>query len=292
MANKIGLAFLPRKPAVQTISDYVEQINKYLPEAKILIAMGERPDEEMDILHKNPAISILHTTKEQLDIVAGGYCLLAAARALELDWLFFNTGLLRYDAETFAKTVEAMLKYRNIEHLVFGVPSILRPNKASVSELEALDIPSVRYRCLIDMLINYAFAKTLGEEFTNLNAGMFGVRRDAIKYLLSAVNYEDSSLLCPQLIWYLKKDDNFCIKSVPVGTIHLKGLKFGLEKAARELVIIQKMLQDVGKPISPRVLASDFFAERENWNRWVTAKDQEWFFECVIPRWEKYRKHK
>lgn len=288
--KKWGLALLPRKPSLVEVNNYVEDIGKAFPDAKILIATGERQQEDTNVLHANPRVSILHTTKERLDIVAGGYCLMAAARALELERVFFNTGMLRYDATTFTDFIKTANPSAD---LVFGVPPILQPDKANREELSVLDKKPVRCRLLVDLFLNYAFTSALDMEFTNLNAGMFGVKRAAIKYLLSVSNYDDSSLLCSQMCWHLKRsDDEFMIRSVPCKRIRLDDLGFSLEKAVREVRFVLLERQKVAKWIPPRVLANSFFSERAYWNRWVRTKDAEWFFDNIIPQVEKSLRHK
>ncbi len=285
----MGIALLPRKPAVSEINEYVEILASAYPQAKIIIATGERPNENMDILHKNPHISIIHTTKEPLDVVAGGYCLLAAARALEIPWLFINAGMKRYSAPIFCNFIRNSSEYLRFSQFIHGIPPIFRPQTATLDDISVVEARGEpRHRLLVDLFLNYALSTALDIGFTNMSAGMFAVKREAIKYLLNVADYDDSSLLCAQMLWHLKQDkERFTIKTVSVDNINIRELGFNFEKAAREIAFVLSERGKIGRWKTLNDLVTSFFAERESWNRWVTCGDEEFFRTNIIPSVEK-----
>lgn len=285
-----AFAFLPRKSSVADIVAYVEELAPSFPKAKMMVATGERPGEDFGLFHKNEKFSVIHTTRERLDLVAGGYCLMETAVRLKIDWLFFNLGTMRYDVNTFAAFVSQAWDFKNTACMVFGVPPLLTPN-SQLEEQVAIQDPKVRWRLLVDLFINYTLSVALDRPFMNMNAGVLGVSRKAMEYLLSipsARRDDDSSLLCPQMLWHLIRSQSaFEIKQIPVSSIRLEGLGFNMQKAVREVVFVLNERGRVGKSMTPRQMADDFFSVREYWNRWVTPTDQEKFYLELIPKVEK-----
>ncbi|MFH1193756.1 MAG: hypothetical protein V1661_02060 [bacterium] len=287
--QKIGIGLIPKKPTVQEVETYITELSQHFPHFQALI-LPRRRDENFSGLINNPNVEFVFTKKSHIDVVASGYCLMAAARADELDWLFFNVGIKRYSPEIFAAFIKEGLRAScNLGQMVFCSPPDIRPDKANANEMAALKHDAIRKRILIDTVINYVFSRALSMPYSNINAGLFGVRRDAIKYLLSVGDYNDSSLLCSQILWHLKRSggEDFVIKSIPVDNINMDHLSFSQEKAVAELTFVFKEAGKAGRWISPRHLVSDFFAEKASFNRWVTKKDEDWFFSNIVPPLEK-----
>jgi len=285
---ELGFALIPRKPTVNEIVEYVKALGEKYPEAPVLIGMNQRPNENMETLRKLPNVALL-TSPQKLGVVAFGYCLMAQARAMEIENLYFNMGIWRYDIETLADFEVQSRKYRNLGakvHLVMGVPPILRPEHFNETEIIALRHSAVRKRLLVDLFLNYAFTTALYMDFTNINAGMFYAKKEAIKHLLSIGEYDDSSLLCPQMFWHLKRsDNNYTIRSLPVKKIELGSLGFNEDKAINEIKFVCLERQKVGEWKLPRILAANFFSEKAFWNRWFDrSRDEIWFFEVLIPK--------
>jgi hypothetical protein len=286
---KIGIGLIPKKPTALEVDAYITELAKFFPNFETLIFF-RRQDDNLALLNNNPKVDMIISKKGRLNVVAGGYCLMAAGRAMELDWLFFNVGIKRYSPEIFAGFIKEGIRVSyNSGQMIFCSPPDIRPDKAGAEEMAALERDPVRKRILVDTLVNYVFSRALSMPYSNINAGLFGVRHDAIKYLLSVGNYDDSSLLCSQMLWHLRRSigENFAIKPVPVGNINMDHLNFDQEKAVAELAFVLKETGKVGRWIQPRRIASDFFSEKAGFNRWVNKKDEDWFFTSIIPPLEK-----
>jgi len=286
--KKLGFALVPRKPSIEEIVKYCNCLYEAYPDAPILIAMQERDGEDMEQLRRSPNVD-LFTTKGKLGVVGYGYDLMAHARAMEINYLFFNTGLWRYDVETFVKFIKDSGRcIGNTAHLIIGVPPILHPNKSDQIDLQQLEKPAIRQRLLVDLFLNYAVTTALDIGFTNINAGMFAVKREAIKHLMGVTNYDDSSLLCSQIFWHThRSDNNFTIKEVGVCKLQLENLGFDIKKAVDEIKFIFLARQSVGKWVDPSALVASFFAAKKDWNRWVKeVVDEDWFHDTLIPKIE------
>lgn len=276
--QKIAFVFLPRRPSVEAINTFISELLPYFPNAEIMIAMSKRPEEDMGILYKNSHVVVLNATNKRLDIVSGGSGLMNAAIDLHYDWLFFNTGLMRYNIPTFVSFVKKAQDHQNNASFVYGVPPILQPSTALPEELATLEIPKVRWRILTDIFLSYTFSRALNKPFTNTNAGLFGINGPAMEYLCSAKKYQDSSLLCSLIFWQLSKADRgFRIRPIELPAIHLEDLSFKMDKAVKEIAFAFKVCRGPGNFDTFRSLASDFFAERAYWKCWVTSVDQEQF---------------
>ena len=288
----LGFTLSPQSAGIDFVHGYLVDIKERFPKAKTLVSTLQVNNGSKDPRVKdNPAITFATACNERQDLVARAYILLGAARTFELDYLFFNFGLKRYDVDTLSMFAKNSIEQFPYTDLVIGEPPILR-SAPSTEELKALQNQKVRQRLLVDILINYILCRSLGIGFINMNAGIFRLNlsnKEVLRTLASVHDYYDSSLVCSQIAWHLK-NSGFVIKSIPVGKIHLGELGFKLDKAVQEIAFIIKMIayKFGGDHIPLRSIISDFLNEKEYWNRWVEKnRDGNWLLDVVVPRVEK-----
>jgi len=299
---KIGFALIPQKETIEEIQSFLEGLKKSFPDAKILLSTLQVNPEYSDPKHlanllANPYITFATLCKIKQDLVARAYNFLDPARTLELDYLIFNTGVLRYDLDT-TKHFVSLCQELPFPDIIFGEPPILNPGKLTFNEkgrkvheaqVEALKIQKVRQRLVIDTLINSILTKP-NEDYRNINAGLFCLKttKDVLRRLTSVQRYEDSSLVCSQMAWHLGRL-GFTEDSVPVNDIKLDTLGFNLEKAVNEVqFVIDMVCSSSGCGVA--VLAEkvgDLFHKQTFYNRWISSADEEWFYEVVVPRLRK-----
>lgn len=278
---KLGFAFFPRKATVEQTDAYIKMVYEAFPECITLLSALQINDNAPEIDVKNkPYITYITDSKLMQDLMARGYILLAAARTFELDYLFFNSGMLRYSAETFIQFVKQSIEMCPVKALVIGEPPILRPESDG---LQTIDKQAVRWRLITDSFINYVICRALDKQISNVNAGVFRVRtsKDVLKELMCVPHYEDNTLLCPQLLWHLHYQ--FGSENLQIKNINLAQLGFNLEKAVKETVFIFILAADTGKHKKIEELATDFLAPGGPCSRWICQSDKDWFWDIFIP---------
>jgi len=284
--QKIGFALLPQKATMEQTQVFLQELKEHFPNAATLVSTLQISDGYSDPQVKNnPYVTFATSCNVRQDLVARAFILLAVARTMELDYLVFNTDILRYDLEATRQFVDQagnMLPHLDI---VFGEPPIFNPYSREFrpEDITALEISKVRYRLLVDTLINSILSRN---GYSNINAGIFCLKtsRSVLRTLSAVQHYEDSSLVCSQMAWHLRLN-NFRIGSVPVQDIKLGTLGFNLDKAVAEINFVMNMVGNSlgGKSIVLADKVSDLFHKQTHFNRWVSRADEEWFYEVVVP---------
>jgi hypothetical protein len=277
---KLGFAFMPRKATEQEVDDYLKRMYETFPDCTIMLSALHLNDVSFDI--NKPFLHFVTACRHRHDLVARYYALIAQARVEGLDYLVFNLGLKRYPADVFAAFArEAQTAYPAAD-LVIGEPHIDDTGPAS-DFAQAIGQEKVRQRLLVDSFINFALARALDRDYANFNAGVFAIRtkKDVVKTLLSVEHYEDSTLVCPQIVWHLDRA-GFLVRKLTVRSISLHHLGFNLQKAIREINYILKLMAASGRQMLLAEAVDSFFATCEFVRQWVAPKDIEWFWSVVV----------
>lgn len=277
---KLGFAFMPRKATEQEVDDYLRRICELFPDCTIMLSALQLNAASFDI--NKPFLHFVTACRRRHDLVARYYALMAQARVEELDYLVFNLGLKRYPVDVLAAFAREAQTAYPMADLVIGEPRIDDTGPAS-DFAQAINRERVRQRLLVDSFINFALARALDRDYANFNAGVFAIRikKDLVKTLLGVEHYEDSTLVCPQIVWHLDRA-GFSVQKLAVRNISLHHLGFNLQRAIREINYILKLMAASGVQASLAETVGDFFATCEFIRQWVAPKDTEWFWSVIV----------
>lgn len=290
---RLGFAFFPRKTTVEQADKYIEAVYEAFPGCITMLSALQVNENAPGVEVKDkPFITFTTNSKTHQDLVSRAAPFLAAARfSYKLDYLFFNTAMLRYPVDVFIDFVKKSLVSLPVADIVMGEPPILSPEKVEefVREHTAdLDKQTVRQRLLSDAFNSFVTCNALGTKTINVNAGMFRIRtqQEVLKTLLCMHQFEDFSLVCP--LYLLHMYFQFENGTLPVENIYLTELGFNMEKAAKETAHLFDLLARMGKHQMVSKMVSDFFVPGGPCSRWAGQKDSDWFEKVFV---EEVRKH-
>lgn len=298
---KLAFAFLPRRTTVEQTDEYIKAVyeeftgeedeKRCVTVLSALQVTSSPPD--LDVTNK-PFITDIVGSKRNQDLWARAKPILAIASVAGIDYLFFNTGMIRYSVEVFIEFVKQSFEVFPTVELVVAEPPILSPNKVEEfvsGHSKELDKAAVRQRLLADAFIDFVVCKALNtDKFYNLNPGIFRLRttEEVLSSLLCAKQYGDNSLVCPQFLWQMRYGFDF--KMLPIKDISLKKLGFNLEKAAQEIFFIFDLAAKSGEHQVISTMVDDFFRPEGPCSRWASQKDRDWFHDVLRKRVEKLYK--
>jgi len=274
----LGIAFIPQKATEEEVDNYAQAMVREFPDCTIMLSALRVNGYNADI--NKPFLNYVTSSKRKHGLVGRFYPLIAQARVEELDYLFCVLGMKRYPVKIAADFIGESMQRHQLSHLIIGEPVI----DLSGSDFEtAIDKQAVRRRLLSDSFINYIVSVGLDMSYTNINAGIFGIRtkKDVVQALLGVEYYEDGSLVCPQVAWHLSRS-GYAVQKLRVKSVYLNELGFNLEKAVSEVNYVFTMTAASGKHFFVAATADNFLADCVFTRKWATTADRDWFWRDIV----------